>query len=109
MTETEIQSEIDTLQAKYHEVANTAPRPVLQEITERLKELRTIQSRLIADGAVECSDCGNKAHGMHRIIPGPSRTVLKVYEIGCLTCAERRVIKPSREDAVTAWNELQHA
>jgi hypothetical protein len=58
-----------------------------REITTRIRDLNTLLSAAISDGASACPRCGELPHGMVHEMPVKGQT-RPTYEIGCLTSAQ---------------------
>lgn len=91
----ELSAAIDAAVSAYH----AAPS---YEASEAVQSARAALSAAIAEGAKPC-ECGNAPAGIRQPAAVKHR-VFHMFEIGCLLCSGKRVVAPSREAAVAAWN-----
>lgn len=99
-----IKDELDAVRAEYQDKANSLPPSELRSLTDKVKTLQAEMSARIANGAKACEVCENSAHGMEQqvAIKGHAATM---YEVGCLTCPDRRAQGFTPEQAVGNWND----
>ena len=94
----ELKSAIDAAVSAYH----AAPS---YEASEAVQSARAALASAVADGAVACPGCGGMPVGIVQPV-AVKHKVFNAYEIGCLSCAGRKVSAPlSRELAVQMWND----
>lgn len=89
-----------------HEAVAVQPAPVVEKMAEGIKALQAELSAYITQGAEACPVCGNLPHGIRQDAT-LRREKITLYEVGCLTDANRRAQGMSRSEAVERWNNGQ--
>lgn len=98
--ERELNAAILLAQKEYNNAVTTLPAAECLPFSKRVKELISLRSSFLSDGAEDCPRCGQAPIGMKK---RPAD-----YRVGCTPC-QISAKGETAEEAVEAWNRsVQH-